>query len=171
MSSVQRHELPCAPTLSGTVLCPRLLIAVRHLLCPRHCTARNARGKPLRGAGHCVKLVWSCGSASLAHAAASAFQVANLLILVVPYCSLLTLLRICCPNPSPQSCHLPPTLPLHAQVSSLSVEEHPSSEIIVTLFEVEATPASISAFIEREHEFRWVQHFVGVVTAGGSSPT
>ncbi|KAI7843079.1 hypothetical protein COHA_003250 [Chlorella ohadii] len=42
------------------------------------------------------------------------------------------------------------------EVSSLSVEEHPSSEIIVTLFEVEASPASISAFIEREHEFRFM---------------
>ena len=41
-----------------------------------------------------------------------------------------------------------------AQVSSLSVEEHPASEIVVSLFEVEASPASISAFIEREHEFR-----------------
>lgn len=45
-----------------------------------------------------------------------------------------------------------PSLP--AQVSSLSVEEHPGSEIVVSLFEVEASPASISAFIEREHEFR-----------------
>ncbi|KAL4443866.1 hypothetical protein ABPG75_011603 [Micractinium tetrahymenae] len=42
------------------------------------------------------------------------------------------------------------------EVSSLSVEEHPGSEIVVSLFEVEATPASVAAFIEREHEFRFV---------------
>lgn len=42
------------------------------------------------------------------------------------------------------------------EVSSLSVEEHPDSEIVVSLFEVEATPASVAAFIEREHEFRFV---------------
>ncbi|PSC69323.1 hypothetical protein C2E20_7169 [Micractinium conductrix] len=42
------------------------------------------------------------------------------------------------------------------EVSSLSVEEHPESEIVVSLFEVEATPESVAAFIEREHEFRFV---------------
>lgn len=41
------------------------------------------------------------------------------------------------------------------EISSLSVEEHPESEIIVTLFEIDATPESIQAFIAREHEFRF----------------
>ena len=40
-------------------------------------------------------------------------------------------------------------------MSSLSVEEHPGAEVVVSLFEVPATPASVAAFIEREHEFRW----------------
>jgi hypothetical protein len=39
-------------------------------------------------------------------------------------------------------------------VSSLSVEEVPGHEIVVSLFEVEASPAAVAAFIEREHEFR-----------------
>lgn len=43
------------------------------------------------------------------------------------------------------------------EVSSLSVEEHDGGEIVVSLFEVEASPASVAAFIEREHEFRWGQ--------------
>ncbi len=34
------------------------------------------------------------------------------------------------------------------------MEEHPGSEIVVSLFEVEASPSSVAAFIEREHEFR-----------------
>ncbi|GAB4822485.1 hypothetical protein N2152v2_009531 [Parachlorella kessleri] len=42
------------------------------------------------------------------------------------------------------------------EMSSLSVEEAPGHEVIVTLFEVEATPGSIQAFIQREHEFRFV---------------
>lgn len=42
------------------------------------------------------------------------------------------------------------------EISSLSVEPHPDSEIIVTVFEIPATPHSIAAFIEREHEFRFV---------------
>ncbi|EFN60065.1 hypothetical protein CHLNCDRAFT_18676 [Chlorella variabilis] len=46
--------------------------------------------------------------------------------------------------------------PETGEVSSLSVEEHPGSEIVVSLFEVGSDPASIAAFIEREHEFRWV---------------
>lgn len=40
------------------------------------------------------------------------------------------------------------------EVSSLSVEEHEGAEIVVSLFEVGASPAAIAAFIEREHEFR-----------------
>ena len=42
------------------------------------------------------------------------------------------------------------------EVSSLSVEEHPGGSIVVTLFEVEATPQAVEAFIQREHEFRFV---------------
>ena len=34
------------------------------------------------------------------------------------------------------------------------MEEAPGSEIVVTLFEVEATPEAAAAFVEREHEFR-----------------
>jgi hypothetical protein len=41
------------------------------------------------------------------------------------------------------------------EISSLSVEEHHESEIVVTLFEIEATPDSIEAFIQREHEFKF----------------
>lgn len=41
------------------------------------------------------------------------------------------------------------------EYSSLSVEEHPSSEILVTMFEIEATSQSIEAFVAREHEFRF----------------
>ena len=53
------------------------------------------------------------------------------------------------------------------EVSSLSVEEMPEGEpegeggdgggIVVSLFEVEATPAAVAAFVEREHEFRCVR--------------
>jgi len=47
------------------------------------------------------------------------------------------------------------------EISSLSVEPHADSEIIVTLFEINAAdPDVIKAFIEREHEFR----FCAVVT-------
>lgn len=46
--------------------------------------------------------------------------------------------------------------PETGEISSLSVEEHPDSELIVTLFEINATPESIQAFIQREHEFRFV---------------
>ncbi|KAI3429602.1 hypothetical protein D9Q98_005688 [Chlorella vulgaris] len=42
------------------------------------------------------------------------------------------------------------------EVSSLSVEEHEGAEIVVSLFEVAASPAAIAAFIEREHEFRFM---------------
>jgi len=42
------------------------------------------------------------------------------------------------------------------EISSLSVEEHPGSSIVVSLFEVEATPESVQAFIQREHEFRFL---------------
>ncbi len=42
------------------------------------------------------------------------------------------------------------------EISSLSVEPHPDSEIIVTLFEIDASdPDAIKAFIQREHEFRF----------------
>ena len=53
------------------------------------------------------------------------------------------------------------------EVSSLSVEEVPEGEggggggggdgIVVSLFEVEATPEAVAAFVEREHEFRCVR--------------
>ena len=46
--------------------------------------------------------------------------------------------------------------PETGEISSLSVEEQPNSELIVTLFEIEASPESIQAFIQREHEFRFV---------------
>mmetsp|Transcript_69011 Transcript_69011/g.218260 ORF Transcript_69011/g.218260 Transcript_69011/m.218260 type:complete len:297 (+) Transcript_69011:155-1045(+) len=42
------------------------------------------------------------------------------------------------------------------EISSLSVEPCEGESIVVSLFEVEATEASIAAFIEREHEFRFV---------------
>jgi hypothetical protein len=42
------------------------------------------------------------------------------------------------------------------EISSLSVEPHPDSEIAVTVFEIPATPHSIAAFIEREHEFKFM---------------
>ncbi len=42
------------------------------------------------------------------------------------------------------------------QISSLSVEEHAGSELLVSVFEVEATPKAVAAFIQREHEFRFV---------------
>eukprot|EP00884_Botryococcus_braunii_P007814 jgi/Botrbrau1/17033/Bobra.49_2s0089.1 len=44
--------------------------------------------------------------------------------------------------------------PETGEISSLSCEECEGEEIVVCLFEVKATPASIQAFIEREHEFR-----------------
>ena len=53
------------------------------------------------------------------------------------------------------------------EVSSLSVEEQPGAEIVVSLFEVEASPESIAAFIQREHEFRWGLFFVFVFVLGG----
>eukprot|EP00887_Chlorella_sp_A99_P003921 scaffold11.g3921.t1 len=38
---------------------------------------------------------------------------------------------------------------------TLSVEPHEGAETVVTLFEVEATPQAIAAFVDREHEFRF----------------
>ena len=49
------------------------------------------------------------------------------------------------PSASPAPCR---PLPLPPQVS---------------LFEVEATPESVAAFIEREHEFRWGGHMAGAL--------
>jgi len=46
--------------------------------------------------------------------------------------------------------------PQTMEISSLSVEEHSESSIVVSLFEVDATNEAIAAFIEREHEFRFV---------------
>lgn len=54
------------------------------------------------------------------------------------------------------------------EVSSLSVEEHPGSEIVVSLFEVEASPESVAAFIQREHEFRFMA--VEALLPDGSAP-
>jgi hypothetical protein len=46
--------------------------------------------------------------------------------------------------------------PETAEISSLSVEPHPDFEILVTLFEIDASnPETIKAFIDREHEFRF----------------
>lgn len=42
------------------------------------------------------------------------------------------------------------------EVSSLSVEECPGMETVVTLFEIKATEDAIAAFIQREHEFRFL---------------
>ena len=43
---------------------------------------------------------------------------------------------------------------LQGEIGSLSCElAHPSSELVVSLFEVPFTPAAVAAFIEREHEF------------------
>ena len=46
--------------------------------------------------------------------------------------------------------------PETGEISSLSVEQHADSKLIVTLFEVLATPEAINAFIQREHEFKFV---------------
>jgi hypothetical protein len=63
------------------------------------------------------------------------------------------------PHPQPLQCDIffarGIARPETREVSSLSVEEHPGAEIVVSLFEVEASPESIAAFIQREHEFRW----------------
>lgn len=42
------------------------------------------------------------------------------------------------------------------EVSSLSCEPWEGGELVVSLFEVPANTASIAAFIEREHEFRFL---------------
>lgn len=41
------------------------------------------------------------------------------------------------------------------EVASLSCEPSEGSELVVALFEVPASPEAVSAFIEREHEFRF----------------
>ncbi len=45
---------------------------------------------------------------------------------------------------------------LQKEVSSLSCEPWSEGELVVSLFEVPASKASIAAFIEREHEFRFL---------------
>jgi len=46
--------------------------------------------------------------------------------------------------------------PETGEISSLSCEECPGEEIIVTLFEIHSTPESRRAYVEREHEFRFL---------------
>ncbi|KAF8058915.1 hypothetical protein HT031_005483 [Scenedesmus sp. PABB004] len=46
--------------------------------------------------------------------------------------------------------------PATREVASLSCEPCPGSELVVSLFDVPFTPAAVAAFIEREHEFRFV---------------
>lgn len=46
--------------------------------------------------------------------------------------------------------------PHTGEISSLSCEPCPGSSVVVSLFEVPASPASVAAFIAREHEFRFV---------------
>lgn len=46
--------------------------------------------------------------------------------------------------------------PATGEISSLSCEPCPGHEVVVSLFEVEYSAAAVTAFIEREHEFRFV---------------
>lgn len=52
------------------------------------------------------------------------------------------------------------------EISSLSVEPHEESSIVVSLFEVDASTDAINAFIDREHEFRFL--LVNPVTLDGT---
>jgi hypothetical protein len=45
---------------------------------------------------------------------------------------------------------------LQGEISSLSCEQHPGSELVVSLFEVPFSADSVAAFIAREHEFRFL---------------
>lgn len=42
------------------------------------------------------------------------------------------------------------------EISSLSCEPCPGSELVVSLFEVPYSPSSVAAFIAREHEFKFL---------------
>lgn len=42
------------------------------------------------------------------------------------------------------------------EVSSLSCEPWPEGDLVVSLFEVKCTPEAVAAFINREHEFRFI---------------
>jgi hypothetical protein len=57
-------------------------------------------------------------------------------------------LTFCCPA---TSCNA-----LQGEISSLSCEQHPGSELVVSLFEVPFSAESVAAFIAREHEFRFL---------------
>jgi hypothetical protein len=46
--------------------------------------------------------------------------------------------------------------PETGEISSLSCEECAGEQIVVTLFEMESTPESRRAYVEREHEFRFL---------------
>lgn len=46
--------------------------------------------------------------------------------------------------------------PETGEISSLSCEECEGEEIVVTLFEIQSTPESREAYVEREHEFRFL---------------
>lgn len=57
------------------------------------------------------------------------------------------------------------------EISSLSVEPHADSEIVVTLFEIDAgNPDVIRAFIQREHEFRFCAVVTHQVNRSNGSP-
>ncbi|GBF99319.1 hypothetical protein Rsub_12100 [Raphidocelis subcapitata] len=46
--------------------------------------------------------------------------------------------------------------PSTREISSLSCEPRPRAELVVALFEVPFSPLAVQAFIQREHEFRFV---------------